>query len=303
MLDDQIAHRLHPKVIPANPIHSAPDLLADAIGQVFAAVFRIERGDEFARLISCKAKDRVKILRRLVGEWLPALAEIERRYFEAMEADERHEFEFPTSALTLPVVAEPAEAPTPSAPPQPPQPNVSLEQPLTITSEEHIPSQLSPMECRVTRQRSSGPRTLSGSRRVTDWVFCERKVIEFEEHATPPRFPVRVNNVTGWKAPGVRYPQFFRPADERQRFLDSENKDSTLVARFIEVKGRSAEGAKIDLRGNELTAAPVIEAGIICIAYLIGATRRTNSSSPRPPRGRERCSGRSGNQPRRRRWN
>ena len=135
ILDDQ----MHTAYVQADPSELDPirsDLLADSTGQVFAAVFRIERGDEFARLISCKAKDRVKILRRLVGEdELPALAEIERGYLEAVEADERREFEFPTSALGLPAVSTPAEAVTPSASPLPPSPpEVPDEQQLTITS-------------------------------------------------------------------------------------------------------------------------------------------------------------------------
>jgi Domain of unknown function (DUF3883) len=255
ILDDQ-THVAYVQADSAEPDPLRSDLLADALGQVFAAVFRIERGDEFARLISCKPRDRIKILRRLVGEdELPALTEIERRYAEAMNADERQEFELPPSALAPPIPASPASPPPPagSLPSEEP-PALDGKQPLTITSQEHVPFQTTILECRVTRQKSAGPRNLSGTRRVTDWAFCERKVIEFEEHATPRRFAIRGGNVTGWKAPGVDILSFSN-ADDRQKFLDSEIKDSTLVARFIEVKGRSSEAAKIDLRGNELTAA------------------------------------------------
>jgi Domain of unknown function (DUF3883) len=255
ILDDQM-HTAYVQADSSEPDPLRSDLLADAMGQVFAAVFRIERGDEFARLISCKSKDRVKILHRLVGEdELPELAEIERRYVEAMQADEHQEFELPISALGAPAASTPASVPPSTLPPLPPSPpKLTDKPPFAITSREHVPSQMSPIECRVTRQTSAGPRSFSGTRRVTDWVFCERKVIEFEEHATPARFAVRVSNVTGWKAPGVDILSF-NTADERQRFLASETKDSTLVARFIEVKGRSADAAKIDLRGNALVAA------------------------------------------------
>ena len=82
---------------PNEPDPLRSDLMADAVGQIFAAVFRIERGDEFARLISCKARDRTKILRRLIGEEkLPELAEIERNYLEQTAAEEQHELQLPS---------------------------------------------------------------------------------------------------------------------------------------------------------------------------------------------------------------
>jgi len=255
ILDDQM-HVAYVQADLEEPDPLRSDLLADAIGQILAAVFRIERGDEFARLISCKAKDRAKILRRLVGEdELPEFAEIERQYVEAMEADAHHEFELPATAFASPLPDTPEQAPPVASPAPTTPPERTDAPPLAITKQEHVPAQISsPIECRVTRQQSSGPRSLSGTRRVTDWVFCERKVIEFEEHASPPRFPVLVGNVTGWKSPGVDILSFVS-AKDREFFLAAETKDAALVARFIEVKGRSAEGARIDLRGNELTAA------------------------------------------------
>ena len=256
ILDDQ-ANVAYVQADPGEPDPLRSDLLADTVGQVFAAVFRIERGDEFARLIGCKAKDRAKILRRLIGEEeLPELTEIERLYFEAIELDEHHEFEFPLTAFTPPTPPPSRTvAPPPAEPRLPTPPEVGRDQPLVITPLKHVPSLPSPgIECRVMRQRLSGPRTLSGARRVTDWVFCEHKVIEFEGHASPPRFPVLVSHVTGWKAPGVDILSF-SSAEDRQRFLTSETKDTNLISRFIEVKGRSAQGARIDLRGNELAAA------------------------------------------------
>ena len=60
--------------------------------------------------------------------------------------------------------------------------------------------------------------------------------------------------VTGWQAPGVDVISF-NTSEDRARFLDAETKDDALIARFIEVKGTSSGNARIDLRGNELTAA------------------------------------------------
>jgi hypothetical protein len=255
ILDDH-AYTAYVQADLADPDPLRSDLLADAVGQVLAAVFRIERGDEFARLLACKAKDRVKILRRLVGEEeLPELAEIERAYLEATE-DEKHEFEVPSAAFA-PLASGASLGPqSPPSPPTEPLAEDITNQPLKIEPREHVSPPASPgIQCRVTRRwRENGMSSLGGGRRVTDWRFCEYKVMEIEENDSPPRFPVLVSNVTGWKAPGVDV-LTFASAEDRARFLPTEKKDDTLVARFIEVKGRSAEGAKIDLRGNELAAA------------------------------------------------
>ena len=240
---------------PSEPDPLRSDLMADAVGQIFAAVFRIERGDEFARLIGCKAKDRIKILRRLVGEEkLPELEEIERRYLDAT-TEEVHEFQVPSGALQPPILVPPhlAIPPGPIQPPPTPPPT-GPNQPFDVEPQPHDPVAASAIGCRVVRRQSTGPRTFSGARRVTDWVFCEYKAMEFEEKATPPRFPLRVSMVMGWKAPGVDVISF-ATAEDRDKFATTENKDDVLVARFIEVKGTSSGNTRIDLRGNELTAA------------------------------------------------
>ena len=52
------------------------DLLADAVGQIFAAVFGVERGDDFARLVRCQRKNRLRVLKRLIGdEDIPGMEE------------------------------------------------------------------------------------------------------------------------------------------------------------------------------------------------------------------------------------
>ena len=240
---------------PSEPDPLRSDLMADAVGQIFAAVFRIERGDEFARLIGCKAKDRTKILRRLVGEEkLPELAEIERNYAEAT-AGEVHELQVPPEALQPPIFVQPPHTNTPGSAVQDAaeQPKNGPSQPPQIDPQPHavIPGTVG-IDCRVTRKQSVGPRTFSGTRRVTDWVFCEYKAVEFEEAAE--RFPLRVSAVTGWKAPGVDVISF-ATAEDRSRFVAAENKDDTQIIRLIEVKGTSSGNTRIDLRGNELAAA------------------------------------------------
>ena len=233
------------------------DLLADVVGQIFAAIFRIERGDDFARLFACQRKDRLKILKRLVGEDdVPAMEELERLYSDTAEQGDDSEVNFPDGALDQPSPSKkdvthpevPEGQGTETSPPQ------NGDQPPQIDSVPHTPS--GPpvrVECRVSRQGPTRPRNRTGSRRVTDGLFCEYKAIEFEENDTPPRFPVRVGNITGWDAPGVDVLSF-ASAEDRANFLAGDHSEARIT-RFIEVKGRSSEGAKIDLRDNELEAA------------------------------------------------
>jgi hypothetical protein len=84
-------------------------------------------------------------------------------------------------------------------------------------------------------------------------MFCEYKAMAFEEHDTPPRFAVRIGNNTGWQAPGVDVLSF-ASVEDKAHFLAGDHSEA-CIARFIEVKGRSSEGAKIDLRDNALIAA------------------------------------------------
>lgn len=243
----------------ADPAEVEPltsDLLADAVGQIFAAVFRVERGDDFARLFRCNRKDRLKMLRRLVGDDdVPEIEELIRRYSD-ISPNEDQDINIPRDAFAK--TAEPTDnavkPPVQSEPIIGPTPGLNDDQPLEIDQIPHTPSRPSArVECRVTRKMPSEPRSLVGSRRVTDGTFCEFKVMEFEKNDSPPRFPLRVANITGWKSPRVDVLSFVS-AEDKARFQRGDHREA-LVARFIEVKGRSSEGATIDLRDNSLKAA------------------------------------------------
>jgi hypothetical protein len=256
ILDDQ-SHTAYVLRDPAESDLSRSALLADVVGQILAAIFRIERGDDFARLFACQRKDQLKMLKRLVGDDdVPAIEELERRYFDTAEQGNDSEVNFPDGALDQP--SRPMQDVTQPRVPEDQgtesSPSRDGDKPLQIDSVPHIPS--GPpvrVQCRVSRQGPAGPRKRTGSRRITDGLFCEYKAIEFEEHDAPPRFPVRVGNITGWDAPGVDVLSF-ASAEDRATFLAGDHSE-TRIARFIEVKGRSSEGAKIDLRDNALDAA------------------------------------------------
>jgi hypothetical protein len=254
ILDDQT----HTAYVLSNPAEVEPlksDLLFDAVGQIFAAVFRIERGDEFVRLVACQRKDRLKILKRLVGdEDVPAMEELERQYREIVADARNQEVNVPHDALALTTSPAAPVSEIPDEEKTGPAREEKGEVPLQVDSKEHIPRPpTARVECRVNRKVTTGPRSFTGSKRVTDGTFCEYKAMEFEEHDTPPRFPIRVGGITGWKGPRVDVLSF-ASAEDRAQFLAGDRRE-TLVSRFIEVKGRASEGAKIDLRDNALEAA------------------------------------------------
>lgn len=233
------------------------DLLADAVGQIFAAVFRVERGDDFARLVSCQRKNRLRVLKRLIGdEDVPGMEELERRYREEALQAEAHEIHLPDAGL-LPPIAPPVGPIIVNPPPpvvQPASEEKDEEKLLEIEAKPHTPAPPSTgIACRVTRALSSGRYYYGGARRVTDGTFCEYKAMEFEECDKPPRFPLRVAGITGYEAPGVDVLSFATEQD-RTHFKNGDHRD-TVIARFIEVKGRASEAAKIDLRDNAVKAA------------------------------------------------
>jgi len=232
-------------------------LFANAVGEIFAEVFGLERGTEFAQLVQCRKRDRLALLKKcLRDETVPGWEELERQHREEMERE--REFDVSTEALVqaqvvAPAAAEPVTQQMPSPPPAPvatPTANV----PLQIQSKPHTPRPpAQTIALRITQRQTTGSRNIGGHQRVSG-DFCEEKVVEFEKKSDPPRYPLHVGGLTGWNAFGVDILSF-DTAEKRAAFLAAEKKDEKLVARFIEVKGRRDSGAKIDLRDNELTAA------------------------------------------------
>ena len=248
----------HTAYVLTNPETRAPlqsDLFANAIGEIFADVFNLENGDSFARLVRCQRSDRRELLKSLTGrEDVPDENELERRHRE--ESAERIERDriLPPSALNPQIVVSRPLAPLVIDPPLPLATAIDGT-PLVIETLPHVPAPLpQAIECKVTRRVTVGPRILERTCRVTNGTFCEAKVMEFESSDTPARFPIPVGQVTGLDAPGVDVLSF-ESEEKRRLFLSAEKRDWSLVARFIEVKGRKDGAAKIDLRDNALTAA------------------------------------------------
>ena len=249
---------------PAEPLNPASHLLADSIGEAIAAMFRIADGGQYARIFSCRDEDRKILLQRMRGE----------------TADEDmdkiiEKFSLQSQALQLPMFPENQSIPNPSQVNEPAKPaeeaeileittgqvseDISKEfeitKPPKIKSVPHQPKSPPRLRNLQIKAVSSGTRTISKTTtRITDGDFSERKAFEFEENTNPPRFPLRVGQLTGTSAFGCDILSFNSERD-RENFRTGENRDLSKVSRFIEVKGRKHEQGTIELKGNELRAA------------------------------------------------
>lgn len=249
---------------PADPVNLSSDLLADALGAALAALFRLGEGGEFARMLLCREKDRKQLLRKMRGEGSDTdLGELES--------------EFATDSCGMPCTFPVVPPPSPSgdnlandslgeqaSDTSSAQSGLLLTgtssstttslQPVSVEEKPHIPSPV-PITLKLRIQKvTGGVSERTPRRRVTDSVFCEKKVMEFEEADNPPRFPILVSHIMGLDAPGCDILSFGTPAD-REAFRDGRTRDLSLVLRFVEVKGRSHAAASIELAGNELSAA------------------------------------------------
>ena len=263
-LVDREENLLYVRSDPAEPLDIASDLLADSIGEAIASLFRLADGGEFARMFLCKDKNRKALLRRIRGE-------------DADEDMEKIIEEFSSQSQIPRLSYFPKDQPIPD----PPQANESatatdkdenlsgstirdleetsteeeVTRPLNVELMTHEPTMPTKRKDLLIKKTTSGSRTQSKTANtITDGDFAEQKVVEFEGAAEPPRYPLRVGQITGNRALGCDVLSFVSDQD-REDFRTGENRDLSRVLRFIEVKGRKNEGASIELRGNEKSAA------------------------------------------------
>ena len=73
---------------PADPEPLESALFASSIGEIFADVFGLERGTEFAQLAQCPRRDQLALLRKLVGdETVPGWEELELWHRKELSTD------------------------------------------------------------------------------------------------------------------------------------------------------------------------------------------------------------------------
>jgi hypothetical protein len=249
---------LYVRADPADAIELSPHLLADAVGEALASVFRIGDGGEFALMLLCDDKDRQQLLRRMRGDSVVDDIESIKKEFAAFSAN--RQIVPGVSVIVPPTVINPALPGETPVPPDVPSggPDAGKEQAasggsLSVTEEEHTASHPNEQKLRIQRV-SSIFREVIATRRVTDGDFCERKAMEFEGADDPKRFPLLVSQIVGSGGVGCDILSF-STAEEREAFRVGTGRDQASVARFIEVKGRSSATAVIELKGNELAAA------------------------------------------------
>lgn len=246
---------------PADPLDIASDLLADAIGEAIASTFRIGDGGEFARMFLCKDKNRRTLLGRMRGE--AAEEDMEKIIAEFGTSD-------PTARMSA-IPAHPIQDPVPKTgqpTPETPKGDGTTEKlpegettpaqptgvPLKVEPQKHSPVG-APIRHKLQIQTTTGgPRKTTTTHQVTDGDFCERKALEFEDHAVSPRLPLLVSQIKGSSGFGCDLLSF-ETHEAREDFRSGKNRNTDLILRFIEVKGRKRESGSIEMKGNERSAA------------------------------------------------
>lgn len=234
------------------------DLLSDAVGAAIASLFRITEGDGFAKMFRCAESSRDQLLRRMCGEDVPVDPDAAQK---SIKSGSVWAGPINPPAPAVPPISKTGDSggdpepigdevdltkANPSTPPTEPTP--------VVTQLEHVP--LPPSVPRKVSVRSIEGSPPSGrtQRNVTDGGLCEKMALEFEVSDTPPRFPLSVGHITGFEAPGCDILSF-ETQEALDVFLNPASRDLETVCRFIEVKGRGHATAKIELKGNELSAA------------------------------------------------
>jgi hypothetical protein len=240
---------------PARPLNFSESLLANAICEALAAIFRLADGGDFARMLSCSKDDRPELLRKLRGDSVLADIEAIKAEYAAFTSRKLGPAGFRVGAPPKPAAptAPSGSVNTPAAPAPTPAP-AAPQEPLKVVEQEHVAKPAGEQRKLQVKTIASSPRTGGTAGRVTDGDFCERKAMEFEEAGDPPRWALAVGQIMGTEGPGCDILSF-ATEQAREAFRSGPVRDLDTVARFIEVKGRGNSGATIELRGNELAAA------------------------------------------------
>lgn len=253
------------------PLHEAPlqdVVLVDAISEVFAEFLGVERGSDFARLASAPPSQRLALLARVLGATVAEAGDLLQQAQEKLETPMEEVAANPFAPWVAPPVSNNSSFPIngadsphstsgtlpifPTGPVDGEQRNGPIMS-VTVEQEEHIPtppSRTIQLRVQVTPATSAAPRPQT---RVTNAARCQEVILHFEK--ARGRHPLPVSQLQGERAYGCDVLSF-ESAQLCQKFVqEQESPNIDLVARFIEVKGKSNESSTIELRGNELRAA------------------------------------------------
>ena len=255
IIDESI---IYIKIDPTDEISISSDLIADAIGAAIAPIFELGDGGDFSRIISCKNNQRASLIQKMLGKPvdIEALKRDMAKIAQAKPGSKGFPYKKPEEPEPKPELPQhiPGEEPG-SNPPTNKTSQGELPGELVIIKKDHEPSPPGKLiAISIKKKPRPGPGPISRGHQIVDGHFCEEKTLEFEEKDTPPRYPLLVSHITGYKAPGCDVVSFIS-LEDRKKFLQDPISNGALINRFIEVKSRSDKRARIDLKGNELDAA------------------------------------------------
>lgn len=256
---------LYLKVDPFDDVFLNSPLLADAIGTAIAPIFELANGGDFARIISCGENQRIPLLQKMLGKGSELDLESLKKDMSKFVRTQTRQSGFAYQKPEIIDESDKKETTTEEKPEitkeigdnQKTNESEDLPETLEIRKKDHIPAQPSkdiPLRIQKKSRGSSGGGFVSHTHPIANGDFCERKTEEFEIMDSPPRWPLLVSHITGFEAPGCDVISFSSEEDKKQ-FLEDPKNRGELIARYIEVKGRSDKNARIDLKGNELNAA------------------------------------------------
>jgi hypothetical protein len=253
-IGERSGDELYVNTDPQLAFEASLDLIADAIGESIGTMFRLSDGGDFARMFLCEPQGRKPLLRKMLGE--SSTVDIETILSEIEESTyTSHTFDFPIPGNAFDPTPTTTIVPSQIACAMPEISNAVVEalvvEPFQVTAITHSPSlPTSAIPLRAQQNPSNQPGYHLHA--VSDANLAESKAFNFE--LEQGRFPLLVSGVTGFEGPGCDILSF-SDDESRIEFSNATYHDYRLVTRFIEVKGRSDPGARIDLIGNELAAA------------------------------------------------
>ena len=233
-------------------------LLARYVAAILADVLQVERASDFSLLAAAEDRPtRTALLEEILGH---ECAEVLQRAMDTlkMEAEENDEdCTFDLEQFHPPDVDEEIQEPPPEKDPNPEGGKMersSRNLPDCVEADEVPQDPLPPGEKiiqRVQTGKSSRGQVIR-EQRITDGGRCEKLTMLFEKSQT--RYPLGVSALQGTHGFGCDVLSFESLA-ERKQFVRGGSVQIELVARFIEVKGRSSPNGPVPLEGNELRAA------------------------------------------------
>jgi hypothetical protein len=228
-------------------------IIADALGEIFSNILRVDLVSEIARITNCPVEQREELFNRITG------GTGEQRLKKALELFDKSGVEedgFIGVVPPPPPVLSPTED---SAGLEKDQTQVEAKDGQiqsgtvgrVVIAEKIVPTSDRPsviISRRVKVNSKSGPIQTRGPR--VDPDRAEELAVRFEE--AEGRFPRKISHFQGLEAYGCDVISF-RNEEDWKKF--QQIPDTNRVLRFIEVKGSSSQKGTIDLKGNELRSA------------------------------------------------